>query len=756
MTQFFLAPGVYPRTLDMSERVQAVASSIGAIVLASRRGPMEDTLVTNRGDFLELYGNPDPSWGYGHYAALTFLSVGRQLRVKRLAPDAKYAGATIVNNRFGAAATETYQYKFANGRLNGWVDGAGTQQVILLVFAGDLVVSNTTTITVTDGDTETIVARSFAGGSANTIRNLADDLQTAINNAYAINGRTPGTVIAQEASIGGVRVIQINVPQGVTLDIDSAVVTGGASQTTISVQEDAWIMDIYARNPGAWAKDYGYAIKNINAGTNERWTISRSGDFVEDNVLEFRLTVKGVINDISVSFNTDNATTVDDLRQAILDAIGPSGDVLVSNDLLELTVIAPDDGPDVLSFGPMEATGGLTQPFFNATLTLNGIAKDDTFEIWVYSRDNTAVPIEKHLVSFKHQLDGFGQQQFIEEVINEGSQKSTIIGVRYNPANGAATWPTNSIGPGGTDIFWLGGGDDGSFPTASDYVNGWNTYGSRTKNNVRILINGGIAVPSVQQKMVSICEARRDCFAILDVPSAEQGADAAVTYRLIDSNINSSYAALYTPDVKILDEFSNFTMYVPPSGYVAAVYAFNDQVAAEWFAPAGFNRALLQNVIGLRHDYDQGELETLHPNQVNAIRRKPGRGYAVMDAETLQSKNSALRNISVRRMLITVEVSLVDALDYTLFEPHDPYTQFQVVQMCTNFLQPIKEARGLRSYLVVSDDNNNKPYHRDMGQLNVDVILEPVIPVKYIRLTSVITRQGAAFSEVIALLNSGS
>jgi phage tail sheath protein FI len=77
--------GVYVKEQDLSQRVAAASSSIGAIVGESDKGPvMERTLVTSVRQFIELFGKPNPRTSYMHYCALTFLEQSSRLYVTRV------------------------------------------------------------------------------------------------------------------------------------------------------------------------------------------------------------------------------------------------------------------------------------------------------------------------------------------------------------------------------------------------------------------------------------------------------------------------------------------------------------------------------------------------------------------------------------------------------------------------------------------------------------------------------------------------
>ena len=70
-------------------------------------------------------------------------------------------------------------------------------------------------------------------------------------------------------------------------------------------------------------------------------------------------------------------------------------------------------------------------------------------------------------------------------------------------------------------------------------------------------------------------------------------------FKAIDDvkTLDSNYVGTYYPWVKILDENKNKPTWVPPSVVLPGVYANNDRIGQEWFAPAGskswwFNRCV--------------------------------------------------------------------------------------------------------------------------------------------------------------------
>ena len=81
------AAGVYIQEIDLSLRLANATVSVGAVVGPSKKGPPNvRVLVTDTAQFIQLYGEPDPTFSYLHYAAVEFLKEGDRLYITRAAP----------------------------------------------------------------------------------------------------------------------------------------------------------------------------------------------------------------------------------------------------------------------------------------------------------------------------------------------------------------------------------------------------------------------------------------------------------------------------------------------------------------------------------------------------------------------------------------------------------------------------------------------------------------------------------------------
>lgn len=365
------------------------------------------------------------------------------------------------------------------------------------------------------------------------------------------------------------------------------------------------------------------------------------------------------------------------------------------------------------------------------------IANTNLFQVDVVEEGNTN-PSESFLCSLNYQVDGFGKQLNIEKVINKSSK---LIKVKQNPNFAPLAANENIQYCASLTAATLAGGTDGEIPTVGDYIEGWDLYKDPENIKVNMLIGAGLTDTSIQLKMDEIASHRMDCFAILDIPSDSQKTQDAIDWRRNTQNIDSSYSAAYSPDLYITDEYNDGLLYVPPSGYIAAVCALTDRTRETWFAPAGMTRGHL-NIVGLRHEYDQGQRDALVENQINPMRVIYGSGVKVWGQDTLQTMPSALQNLSVRRLMIFLENSIAQSIEYSVFDPNDAFLRNSLVGRCEQFLEPVKRGRGVYGYDAVCDDTNNLPETVANGDLMLDIYIDPTLPVKRIHLTAVVTRTG--------------
>jgi len=247
----------------------------------------------------------------------------------------------------------------------------------------------------------------------------------------------------------------------------------------------------------------------------------------------------------------------------------------------------------------------------------------------------------------------------------------------------------------------------------------------------------------VHTAVVDMVEQRADAFFITEMAIAGVGISSTNTKA---GELDTNYAATYYPWVKTIDINTNKLVTVPPSVLLPAVFAANDRVAAEWFAPAGLNRGGLIGAVDVLDRLTQSERDTLYEAKVNPICQFPGQGIVVWGQKTLQDKPSALDRINVRRLLLTVRKYIASTSKYLVFEQNTSTTRNRFLNIVNPYLESIQQRQGLYAFRVVMDETNNTPDVVDRNIMKGAIYLQPTKTAEFIQIDFNILPTGATFN----------
>ena len=247
---------------------------------------------------------------------------------------------------------------------------------------------------------------------------------------------------------------------------------------------------------------------------------------------------------------------------------------------------------------------------------------------------------------------------------------------------------------------------------------------------------------AVVAQYITLSEERGDCFYITDLTG--YGATIA-TPGVLANQLNTNYAAAYWPWVQVLSAATGKLVWVPASTVMPGVYAFNDRVSAEWFAPAGLNRGGVGGALQAERKLGTNDRDTLYQNKVNPIASFPGVGLVAYGQKTLQTKASALDRVNVRRLLINLKRFVRAVAESLLFEQNTLTTRNNFVSQVNPYMESVQQRQGLYAYKVVMDDSNNTPDVIDRNQLVGAIYIQPAKTVEFIYITFNITPTGVTF-----------
>jgi phage tail sheath protein FI len=175
------------------------------------------------------------------------------------------------------------------------------------------------------------------------------------------------------------------------------------------------------------------------------------------------------------------------------------------------------------------------------------------------------------------------------------------------------------------------------------------------------------------------------------------------------------------------------------------VYAYNDKVAAPWFAPAGINRGGLGNVLKAKLKLSQGNRDELYENNINPIATFPKTGVSVFGQKTLQKGASALDRVNVRRLLIELKAYISQIADTLVFEQNTITTRNNFISRVNPYLEAIQQKQGLYAFKVIMDETINTPDIIDRNQLVGQIYIQPARTAEFIALDFILQPTGASF-----------
>jgi len=247
---------------------------------------------------------------------------------------------------------------------------------------------------------------------------------------------------------------------------------------------------------------------------------------------------------------------------------------------------------------------------------------------------------------------------------------------------------------------------------------------------------------SVTNAAIDMVETRGDAFYVMDLAKVDTSVISATSQA---NGLDTNYAAVYYPWVKVLDTSINKPVLVPPSVIVPGAIAASDAIAAEWFAPAGLNRGVLGNVLEAKIRLNQAERDKLYDAKVNPIATFPATGVCIWGQKTLQERSTALDRINVRRLLIALKKFIASSSKYLVFEQNTTATRNRFLNIVNPYLESVQQRQGLYAFRVQMDEGNNTPDIIDRNQLVGGIYLQPTKTAEFIILDFNVLPTGATF-----------
>ena len=299
----------------------------------------------------------------------------------------------------------------------------------------------------------------------------------------------------------------------------------------------------------------------------------------------------------------------------------------------------------------------------------------------------------------------------------------------------------------------LQGGVSG--PTVSAYRKAMDVLKERSDVDIQLLAIPGIRHKAVTDYVMEAVEERFDAVYVMDIEGKDTfnqvisgSSQLASVTNTVNSfagrNLDNSFAAAYFPDLIMTDIGTSTNVQVPPSVAVLGAFALNDSVAYPWFAPAGFTRGALKNVLETQVKLSRANLDALYDVDINPITAFPQtRGEVVVFGQkTLLAAQSALDRVNVRRLLIDVRRQVRSVGDTFLFEPNRESTLARFAAAVNPILARIQQQQGLDRFKVQIDTTTTTQADVENNIVRGKIFLQPTRSVEFISLDFVVTNAG--------------
>lgn len=325
--------------------------------------------------------------------------------------------------------------------------------------------------------------------------------------------------------------------------------------------------------------------------------------------------------------------------------------------------------------------------------------------------------------------------------VTAGSSATDLFNDVYKLFNEGALNPTDLLEEP-RHIIALTGGNDGEFPLALDYAGESDEQGPtgfaalENVEDISIVATPAAVIDLSQHQAIAVeiekhCVKMRYRFGLIDSPQ-----DASLgEIQAFRNNFDNSRLALYAPWVIASDPTgAQDNIAIPPSGFIAGIYARTDVDRGVHKAPA--NTPVL-GALRFAQNINKFQQELLNPKGINCLRSFSGRGHQVWGGRTLSS-DPEWKYVNVRRYFLYLERSIEKGSQWAVFEPNGERLWANLVTTVESFLfnewknGRLLGAQPAAAYFVRCDRTTMSQNDLDNGRLVCEVGVAALTPAEFV------------------------
>jgi len=713
MGEKILSPGVFQNESDQSLVQRGIQGTATAIVGPTVLGqPLVPTYVTSYSEYVSKFGETFKSGSY-YYEYLTSLAAkdffnngGQTLLVTRVISGSSnvstYASASVVNSVSSAAGTKSS----ASFTLVSSDKDPGTTIQLGIPSVNDYYFVASTWLSL--GAIQEWNDLIYVGvGSSPTIDDLGNAMSASINfnNGQYVDGKF------------------------------TASYNSGTDLLTISA----------------------VTVADENVVPNSSWFVSSSLAYVGDNTGNIQYFANGINGALDSAFEIETLSWGNQMNNTSSIVSGALASGSATN--VRWEVINSDTSSGLFTLAVRAGNDNNAQPNYLETWT--NLSLDPALPNYisrvigdnkpVYAVDGDGTPYINYVGSYGNASQFIRVKSIttpqIDSIDNNGNFKTTQYSGSLPRVGSGSYGGSFSGGVVATNVVQLMNENitttniQGFAP--ADYINAFGILTNKDEYRFNVIIAPGVGLDnSAGDNLIAVAEGRGDSIAIIDTKVYGSTVTGATTAAAGQS---SNYAATYWPWVQLFSSNLGKAVWAPASTVMGGVFAFNDQVGAEWFAPAGLNRGGVGSVLKAERKLSQSDRDTLYNANVNPLATFPGEGVVVFGQKTLQRKATALDRVNVRRLLISLKDFIGQVANNLVFEQNTTITRNRFLSQVNPYLDSVVQRQGLYAYKVVMDDTNNTPDVIDRNQLVGQIYIQPTKTAEFIILNFNVLPTGATF-----------
>ena len=306
--------------------------------------------------------------------------------------------------------------------------------------------------------------------------------------------------------------------------------------------------------------------------------------------------------------------------------------------------------------------------------------------------------------------------------------------------------------------------------STSTLVNAWNLFLDKDISNADMLVAAGTAISdlfvrnfeslnmNVMTAMLTICESRKDMFAIFDGVDESDIKKALKKMVGIGSNADlSRWGAIYDGRSIFFDStYTKLNVEAVKSIEVASMITANRSSNVYWLPPAGYETGRIPGMFAKKQkfirtyrnaDDPNSDIALLYDANINPTRVNE-QGQFIYGQKTMLRRSTALNRLNVIMLVAGMHKRFANFLDFKVFQLNTGALRNSIQAELQAQLELIKSANpaGLTAGVVICDESNNTQNIIDTNQLIVDVLIQPTRTTEFITLRTTVQRTGDALT----------